>query len=857
MRRVRPAAVVALLVVLLVVLGCSTPPKAPPETTAAAETTSVPTCCIGTSPPAVTPAACAPELPKLGPETRDYHDENLALDLDLNLDKGSLTGTATHTLTALADLSAVRMHLVDMSVFSVTADDATCTSSVADGILTIGLDHARKKGERFSLKILYGGKPKSGLWFYKPTPEHPDVPLQVYSQGEGEENRHWIPCYDLPDERMTTSMRVVVPANLQTLGNGRETKTETLADGRVAHTWTMDRPHVSYLITLVAGTFDDVKRDAAGVEQHDLVPPGWGKWCDEVFGRTPDMMGFYQDYTGQPYAWGRYSQVTVWDFMWGGMENTSATTLNMRALHKEGVRPDYSADGLVAHELAHDWFGDLITCRTMNHIWLNEGFATYFTDLWDEHAKGADDFAVDCLNEREGYMNAIDLKATAEKERPKNPTDCGDMQANPYVKGASVLHMLRKLIGDDVFRLGIQRYVRENHDKSVETEALRAAMEAESKTDLKWFFDQWVYGSGYPELTVAVGHDLHEGAKLVVQQTQPVTANMPLFRTSFDVELRWPDRDAVVVRKRFELSQCRQEFDLGYGGPGHGEAAPPTVIFDPDHSLLAKVTEVASRLDWQGRLGGPNVVDRIFAARALADFGPEAVGALSDGMKWEADHSVRAEICTALGKIKNSAEAAAALCAAAEDKDSRVRRAAMTAMGNCNPLFVGDSLKAHLANDASVYVAADAGAALGKTKAHAAYEALIEGLKRDSHRDQIRQRIMDGLKDLADPRGAAIAMGYLDYSWGHGIQHQLRHSAFDAMVALAPDSQETRTWILKLLEDPYFRMKQWAADAAVKLKMTEALPILDDLAVNATGPGVTDAMKAAAEKLRTPPKPAN
>jgi aminopeptidase N len=857
MRRSRPAA--ALLVVLA---GCTlhvtsrhtetnasavaapTPAPAAPEEKAAPVPSVV---------PVVPKAAAKPELPPLGPETRDYHDEHLALDLDLDLDHGSLTGTATHTLTALADLTQVRMHLADMTVSSVTtADGRACTSSVADGILTIGLDHLRKKGERFTLTIAYGGTPKSGLWFYKPTPEHPDIPLQVWSQGEGEENRHWIPCYDLPDERLTTSMRVVVPAGLQTLGNGRETKTEALANGRVAHTWELDRPYVSYLITLVVGTFDDVKRDAAGVEQHDLVPPGWGKWCDEVFGRTPDMMGFYQDFTGQPYAWGRYSQVTVWDFMWGGMENTSATTLNMRALHKDGVRPDYTADGLVAHELAHQWFGDLITCRTMNHIWLNEGFATYFTDLWDERHNGADDFAVDCLNEREGYMSGVDLKATSEKERPKKATDCGDMAQHQYVKGASVLHMLRKLLGDGVFRRAIQRYVRDNHDRSVETEALRAALEAESGKDLKWFFDQWVYGSGFPELEVAWYPDADAHVtRLVLRQTQPVTDSMPVFRLPIEVGIADADGHAEILSAT--MTSAAQEFDI----PTKIGQAQPLLRFDPDHWLLARIREIKPRALWETQLArDPSNVGRILAARALADFGPESVPALAKAASADADHSVRAEACAALGKVKDSPAAAAALCAAAEDKDSRARRAAMNAMGEMKPLFVGDSLKAHLANDPSVYVAADAGASLGKCKADHAYEALVEGLKRESHRDQIRQRIMDGLKDLGDKRGAAIARGYLDYSWGHGIQHQLRHSAFDAMVALAPEAPETKAWILKLLDDPYFRMKTWAAEACVKLKITDALPKLDDLAKNATGPGVAEAMKSAAEKLRTPPKPA-
>src|SRR5262249_36208426 len=197
------------------------------------------------------------------------------------------------------------------------------------------------------------------------------------------------------------------------------------------------------------------------------------------------MLAFYQPSTAEPYPWGkRYSQVTVCAFLFGGMENSSATTLNMRSLHEPGVRPDYTADPLVAHELAHDWFGDLITCRTFNHSWLNEGFATYFTDLWMEHHAGRDAYDVQMLSERDAYMSGVDLKTTAEAPRPAKKTDCGDMEKHAYVKGASTLHMLRGLLGDDVFQRGIRRYVADARDKSVESEALRAAMEAESKQDL-------------------------------------------------------------------------------------------------------------------------------------------------------------------------------------------------------------------------------------------------------------------------------------------------------------------------------------------------------------------------------------
>ena len=783
--------------------------------------------------------------PKLDDTNRDYDQVDLKLDLDLDLEAGTLTGTATHTLAALKDdLRVVRMHLEDMQVTSATADGAACTVAQADGLLTVTLDRPRKKDEPLVLTIGYGGKPTSGLWFFKPTPEHPEVPLQVYTQGEGEENRHWFPCYDLPDDRLTTSVRVTVPAGLQTLSNGHPGPTETLADGRVAHTWTLDRPHPSYLVTLVVGTFHDHVRDAAGVEQHDLVPPEWKDQCDEVFGRTADMMGFFQDYTAQPFPWGRYSQVCVWDFMWGGMENTGATTLNMRALHGPGVRPEYTADGLVAHELAHDWFGDLMTCRTWNHIWLNEGFATYMTDLWVEHSQGPDAYAAASLGEQDSYMNGMDLKALAQKQRPASKSDCGDLEQHQYVKGASVLHMLRGLYGPERLRDGIRRYVAANHDRAVVSEDLRAGLEAAVGEDLSWFFDQWVYGYGFPELDVKSAWDAKDGAFHVrVAQTQPVSESLPLFRTPVDVEVVW--QDGRTERRRIDL--YRQSHDWRIPGPG----APKRFLFDPDGTLLARIRETKDRAAWDKIATDPSapLASRVRAIRALADKGPDAVPALARAASSDTRFEVRSEACTALGKVGGDT-AAAALTAATKDADGRVRRSAVNALGNLPAALAAAPLTACIRSDASVYVVADAAAALGKVKADGAFDVLVAALARDRRRDQIRQRVMDGLKDLGDPRGAEIARGYLDYSWGKGIQHQLRKSALDAVCTLAPRAPETKAALLSLLSDPYFRMKSWAAETCADLQIEEAAAQIEANSKEAIGPGVKESAKAQLARLR-------
>ncbi len=792
-------------------------------------------------------AQAAPE--ELGPTTRVVDQQHLEVDLRLDLETGEIAGTARHRMTVVRDdVSEVRLHLEDMSVSAVsTGDGAVCTSSHAGDVLTITLDRPRKKGDTLKLEITYAGTPTAGLWFFRPTEAYPEIPLQVWSQGQGTENRHWIPMYDLPDDRLTTRLALDVPSGLTTLSNGKLESKEASGDGRERHVWSLDRPQPPYLISLVVGTFEDVVRDAAGVEQHDLVPPGWEGLVDECFGRTPSMMAFLAEVTGEPYPWGRYSQITVWDFMWGGMENTGATTLNMRALHGEGVRPDYAADGLVCHELAHDWFGDLITCRTWNQIWLNEGFATYFTDLWVEQHHGPEDFAVGRLRSRQSYLDAIDLPKTAATPRPASPTDCGDMQRKPYVKGSSVLHLLRNVMGDDAFRRGIRRYVAGAKDRSVESEELRAALEAETDVDLGGLFDQLVYGSGYPRLAVSGSYQTgpnENGAFVMdVVQTQPATEHMPHFTLPVDVEVTWSD--GTVERRRHTLSEAQHSWRIQ--GPGK----PLRWRIDPDTWLVARIEATKSRVEWEAQLADdPRATGRLLAARALGGQGIGAAPALGRSAAGDAHHSVRAEAATALGEI-GGREAATALIATAEDADSRVRRAALTAMAGLPADWVAATLIRHAHEDVSVYAAAEACTALGKTRAPRALAALTTALGRESHRDVIRREVMNGLAALGDPRGAELARHYLGYAWGKGLQHRLRHAALDAMVALDPHSEVTRVAVIGLIRDPYFRMRIWASAHAADLGLTGAIPELEEgLKTSWTGPGVKGAYNRALKSLR-------
>jgi HEAT repeat protein len=317
---------------------------------------------------------------------------------------------------------------------------------------------------------------------------------------------------------------------------------------------------------------------------------------------------------------------------------------------------------------------------------------------------------------------------------------------------------------------------------------------------------------------------------------------MPLFRTPVDVEVTWAD--GRVERRRIDL--FRQSHDWRIPGP----AAPKRFLFDPDGWLLARIRETKERTAWDAVATDATapIASRIRAVRALGGLGVDAVPALSRAATTDARFEVRAEACTALGKVGGDA-AASALAAAAQDGESRVRRPAVNALANFPARLAGAALAQRIATDKSQYVVADASAALGKVKAEGAYDLLVATLARDSHRDQIRQKVMDGLRELGDPRGAAVARGYLDYAWGKGIQHQLRKAALDAMCALDPASAETKAALLRLLPDPYFRMKGWAAEKCADLKILDAVPVLESTARDAIGPGVRDAAKAALERL--------
>ena len=771
----------------------------------------------------------------LDPTTRDFDQIHLDITVTPDLEQGTVKGSVAHRFAALrAGLAQLRLHCEDTRITSVKdAQGVDLKHAVAGGILTIELAAPLARDAEANVVIDYVSTPTRGLYFHRPTEACPGTPWFMYSQGQGTDNRRWIPCYDEPDDRCSWTVTVTAAANLQTVSNGVLAQSLP-GDNLRTDRWVFDGRSPTYLISLIVAPLETITKQHGNIRLDFSAVPGHREALETSLAETANMLDFFGDYIQAPYPWPRYAQTYVWDFLYGGMENVTATTLNMRALHTAAVRPNYRSDGLVAHELAHMWFGDLLTCRTWKHIWLNEGFATYFTDLFFEHRYGTDEFLLRRRGQNRGYIEGTpkpsELKLEAD---PRGDIPLELFGGKQYSRGAAILHNLRRHLGDDVFRDAIRSYVKRHRDNPVTSEDLRKVAEDIAGEDLAWFWNQWVYGLGYPKLDVR--YDAGQ-EQLIVQQTQRQAGGQGLFRLR--VPIRWGADGPTQV---FTIHQARHAFPM--------KATGAYLRFGVGGDLLMGVTQHQTPTAWGEQLAqDPDVTARLDAAEALEAFGPVAIPALATALRDDPSQAVRKGAAEVLGRLDGPG-AAEGLLGGTGDPDPRVREAVMTALGAKNRRVAGAAVVQAAAGDVHPYVRAAAARALGKLKGEAAYDQLVALLGVDADQDVIRTGAAEGLKHLGDVRAVPVLLPYLDYLWGKGANHVLRKAVFDALTALAPDDEAVHGRIVALLADPHHRARSWAAEACGTYKIRAAIPTLIHIRDTDSNAGLKAAARKALERL--------
>jgi aminopeptidase N len=799
-------------------------------------------------------AAGDPPVP-LDSTTRDFDQTHLVLHVTPRIAEGVVDGETTVSFLSLADpLRTLRLHCEDTQVLSAKDGRGTPLEFwLVDGVLSLRLPEPLPRGAPGSVVVSYRSRPTQGMFFHAPTAESPSTPLEMYSQGEGTDNRRWFPCYDEPDDRFTLEVYASVAGDLKTVSNGVLAGSATREGGLREDHWKLERAIPSYLVSLIVGRFETSTAKCGEIPLEYNGPPGRGEEVRNGYEFTPSMMAFFNDYIGTPYPWPRYAQTTVWDFVYGGMENASATTMNMRLLHPKEARPSYSSDGLVAHELAHQWFGDLLTCRTWDHLWLNEGFATYFTDLYFENRDGPDEFALHRRGQNRSYMeHTKEPEKLALKPSPRGDVPLEMFGGKQYDRGAAVLHQLRIEVGDGPFRDGIRAYVKGNADRAVTSEDFRRSMEGACGRGLGWFFDQWVYGAGYPVLEVSweVLPAPKEGAartlRVTVEQVQREGGGQAAeFRILVPARVMAGSAAAAV---RLDVRRRKQSFDVPLPS---GDLQ--VVRVGEGGGVFARIRLKQDREAWGRALQlDTDVAGRLDAAEALAEWPDFAAPRLADALARDPCWAVRQECARGLGRVP-AKEAADALLGAVADPDSRVRDAVAESLGGRDRATAVAALAKMALGDANPYVRSQAARALGRVHAEGAYDLLAGLLKVESHRETIRQGALDGLKELGDPRALDLARPLLRYDWPRGDNFGMREAALRVLLGLAPDAPESRAAVVTLLSDPFHRMRSTACETAGNYRVREAAERLKAMAASETFPGVKAAAKAALEKILAPP----
>ncbi len=611
---------------------------------------------------------------------------HLALDVTPNFDARTVAGSMSMDFAPIAQaLPKLELDAIDLRIEQVKVDGANLVSwQNNDEQLVLNFAPAIAPGAAVTLRVQYQAQPQTGLLFRTPAMGYPEGDTQCWSQGEAENHRYWFPCYDYPNERFTSEVTCHAPKGMEVISNGSLLARAEEPNGLVRWHWQQSQPHVNYLVALAAGYFHKVESKVGKLPLALFVPPSEKDQADLAFLDTKSIMEFFDQEIGVPYAWDKYHQVYCQDFLAGGMENTSCSFMAVSALHPASVGKLDTVHRLNAHELAHQWFGDLLTCRDWSHLWLNEGFASYYTILFEAVKNGRDDQLVSLRKEAERVTGSGDTRPIVWRDYGE-PMQQFDSRA--YPKGAWVLHMLRSQLGEALYRKAIQTYVERNRNQIVITEDLQKVLEEVSGRSLDRFFDQWVHHGGVPELATETNWDEKQKLlRVTVKQTQKVDEKVLLFHLPIPLRVQH-QVEGKPVTEDFAMLVTKAEEQFSF--PLSSE--PTLVRFDPELTVLAKWNSAPNRKAVEAWLQA-DFLSRWMAVEALGkERDDAAVALLGKALNGDAHHTVRVEAAKSLQTI-GTPVARQALLASMAQEDERVRRAVVDALGAFYHRDVRDAL---------------------------------------------------------------------------------------------------------------------------------------------------------------------
>ena len=730
-------------------------------------------------------------------------------------------------------LRQIAFNSVGLRYSSVTLNGASVPYRVANDHLYVNLPQPAGPAEALTIEARYSTRPVRGVYFIRPDRYYPNMQPEIWSQGESEDNRRWFPTWDEPNEKTPVEQIITVPRGWTVTANGH-LRSQTTSGSSTTWDWVEPAPISTYLVAFTAGPY--VKFHTERLRNGSALPVDFfssradAKWAPLCFGRTNAIVAFFESIIGVPFPWEKYDQTAVERFTAGGMENASATTQTETAIHPPQYDLEQPCDGLVSHELSHQWWGDDVTAADWPNIWINEGFATYFEELWAQHHFGETQFEYERWHAQQEYFDE-----TKRYWRPivdyTYATADDSFDASGYPRPGEVLHMLRYMFGDRRFFGALHDYLLAYQHNNADTAQFFAAVDRSLGRNLDWFKQEWFYRAAYPHFFVTERYD-RPSHSLSLDVRQRNHDGYP-FRMPVNVAVYYGTASKTIG---FTANAPHQVVRIA-----GVSTAPKMVLFDPNDNILREITDrkPLGELGYQA-LHAPYVGDRLWALMQLGNANARDKAAarqvVRQAVRFDPFYGVRVDALDAAASLDDTFAVGTAL----RDLDPRVVIAAANEVENLQKvddrLLVADLRR--LSASSNPLIAGAALRGLGATKAPGAYPLLIAGLRRHAFGEPIARGALLGLASY----GNIHAIPLIEAQAAYGVPDAERRDAIAALGTLAKRQPAlAEPYLIRIAKhDPYFRARAAAVRALGRLGAASAIPALESVEANDTEPGVQD-----------------
>ncbi|CAN5534936.1 M1 family aminopeptidase [soil metagenome] len=724
--------------------------------------------------------------PSVNERQRTYDVKHISLNIGFDWNTKGIDGNCTTTIIPITKLSEFEVDAVNFDITSIIDEAGNALKYDYDKkTIKIFLSREYNSSEKIIYTVDYVCHPERGIYFRYPSELNPSMPHEVWTQGEDMDNRYYIPCYDYPNDKTTSEMYIRIDKNYKTLSNGYlESSKDFSTSERIDH-WVQDKPHSTYLMMIGAGEYEILKDSYNGIPilnyvSYDRVEDG-----KYAFRNTPEMMKAYNKFFSYDYPWAKLGQIVISDFIVGGMENTSAITYNERVYYPKLTEKDYGGDNLISHEFTHQWWGDLITCRNWDELWLNESFATFGTALWKEYKYGKDEYDYDLLDNSDNAKRSDSVSGAY-------PVWAGykSVTAKVYDKGSVMINFFRDVLGEKFFD-GLSTFLHDNEFANVETMDLEQAFDKASpgpdhfgNADHKWMFEDYIWKGGFPVFRVKYNFDaVSQNLNLKVDQIQKSDTLYPtVFRAPVNIRIY---SSGESRNERVWIGKLSEEYNFKILN------APEYVEFDAGNKIHDLTIYDRSRGDCINQiLHSADAIDRILAIRELPDHPydriiPEVLkNVLQNDKFWGA----RVEAAKALGKVPRLAHKIL-LDQLKNEKDSRIITAIFTALGKFKDRNDVKTIKDYIEKEKNEYIVREGLKTMVALSMPEEIKAIILPYASvRSHRNIIMSEVLAGFKKLEESgNDQEIRNAIIGIAYGKDVDYRLRESAILRLMKYAED----------------------------------------------------------------------